>query len=253
MKYEFISLTGFGNNFEDNIYNALTLLVNDQLKNTKPKKVIYQFNFNDISPLGSSSLKETYSTQSLWVKFSKWRYEHLNQSVFFRVAQYYAGALRRKRSGGCIVRTFDALGPYTWTYGSQFVSSESELLWQRFEKNMSSFSQFLEREGIQFEIVVAPILYQIDKQHIHPYNFYLNLDFTCATQEPLKRLKKFALNNNLVLYDPTLYLRDQFENRVRDGNFVRFYFAGDNNHFTPIASSYVAQFVAKNWFDIIGK
>ena len=38
-----------------------------------------------------------------------------------------------------------------------------------------------------------------------------------------------------------------------NGNFVRFYFTGDDNHFTPIASSYVAQFVAKNWTDNASK
>ena len=253
LNYEFISLSGFGNNFSDNMEDALYLIENDLLKNTKTKKVVYQFNFNDISPFRGVNLKESVRTQSLWFEFSKWRYEHLNKSVFFRVAQHYVGVLRRKRSGDCVERGFDALGPYTWTYGSQFVSSESELLWQRFENNISSLSEILERKGIQFEIVVAPILYQIDKDRIHPHNFHLNLDFSCGTIEPFERLKKITLNSNIVLYDPSSYLRDKFESRIHDGNFERFFFAADDNHFTPIASGYLAQFVAKHWPDNVSE
>ena len=236
-------------NFVDNIDNALTLLDSDQLKNTKPKKVIYQFNFNDISPIKRSNLRQRISSQSLWLKFSKWRYEHLNKSTLLRVLQNHAGIWKRKHSGDCIERAYDALGAYTWTYGSQFVSADSEVLWQKFENNVSSFSKLLEQEGLKFEIVVAPTLYQVDIHRIHPHNFYYNLDFSCATQEPLKRLKKLATENSIVLHDPTSYLRTQFENRFHDENFVQFYFAGDDNHFTPLASNYVAQFVATNWSD----
>lgn len=253
LNYQFIPIGGYGNNSADNIENIFTLLENNLFKITKPKKVIYQFNFNDINPHRTTNLKQKVSNQSLWSKFLKLRYEHLNKSVFLRVIQYYGGALRRKRSGDCEERKIDALGQYSWAYGSQSVSSESGLTWQSFENNISSSNQFLEREGIQFEILVAPILYQIDKHRIHPYNFYLNLDFSCATIDPLERLKKITRNNNIVIYDPTIYLRDQFENRVHDDNFMRFYFAGDDNHFTPIASNYIAQFVAKNWADDVNK
>ena len=65
------------------------------------------------------------------------------------------------------MRAYDALGAYTWTYGSQFVSADSEVLWQKFENNVSSFSKLLEQEGIKFEIVVAPTLYQVDIHRIH--------------------------------------------------------------------------------------
>lgn len=253
LNYQFIPIGGFGYNFVDNIENILTLLEKNLLKNKKPKKIIYQFNFNDILHHRSSNLKQKISKQSLWSKFSKFRYEHLNKSVFLRVIQYYGGILIRKRSGSCEERKYDALGQYSYTYGSQFVSSDAELYWQSFENNISSSSQFLEREGIPFEIVVAPILHQIDKHRIHPYNFHLNLDFSCATIDPLERLKEITRNNNIVIYDPTIYLRDQFENRVNDDNFMRFYFVGDTNHFTPIASNYIGQFIAKNWADDVNK
>lgn len=148
LDYQFIPISGFGNNFVDNIENILILLENNLMKNTKPKKLIYQFNFNDILPHRSSNLKQKVSNQSLWSKFSKWRYEHLNKSVFLRVLQYYGGALMRKRSGDCEERKYDALGPYSWTYGSQSVSSDAELYWQSFENNISITNQFLEQEGI---------------------------------------------------------------------------------------------------------
>lgn len=249
LKYQFVSISGFGNNFVDSIENGRSLINQLELTNKKPKKVIYQFNFNDILKLRNNDLKADVDNESSWIKFSKWRYENLNKSVFFRVAQHYAGSLTRKKSGDCEERAYDALGSYSWTFGSTFISAESELQWQIFEKNLIDFKKNLEEKGIKFEILIAPILYQIDEDGVHPHYNYQNLDFNCASIQPRERLNIFTLTNDIVLYDPINYLRDKFDDRVKEGNFVPFYFTADDNHFTPIASNYIAHFVAKNWKD----
>ena len=163
-EYKFISISGFGNNFADNIFNGMNLI--SKLKNNglKPYKIIYQFNFNDIQPSKREDLnKKNYSANKF--NFSKWRYEYLNQSVFARVIQHYGGIIRRNTSGSCEERDLDALGPYTWTFGSKNKSAEAQEYWRIFAKNIKQFEEFLTNNNINFEIVLSPILYEIDQSN----------------------------------------------------------------------------------------
>ena len=66
----------------------------------KPHKIIYQFNFNDIHIYEKGQLNNDMA-QFRKFSFAKWRYEHLNKSVFARVMQHYAGILHRNTSGTC--------------------------------------------------------------------------------------------------------------------------------------------------------
>ncbi len=62
------------------------------------------------------------------MNLTAWRYKYLNQSVLFRVSQHYAGQLARKTTGTCLDRGLDALGPYTWSFGSTAYLNESNAL-----------------------------------------------------------------------------------------------------------------------------
>ena len=247
--YDFKAVTGFGNNFTDNLLNGQKLIRKLEKKNIKPYKVIYQFNFNHIHSFNRENLAT--KTKPLFTKFSfaRWRYQYLNKSVFARVIQHYAGILHRKTSGTCKERGFDALGEYTWTFGSKFVEAESLEIWKKFDESISEFTNYLKKKNIKFEILIAPILFQIDKTGKHPYFNHINLDFSCATIDPISRLNDIKIKHNIKIYDPTKYVRLMFNNRVEDNNFEPFFFAGDTNHFTPITSSHIAEFVAKEWTD----
>ena len=247
-EYKFISISGFGNNFADNIFNGMNLI--SKLKNNglKPYKIIYQFNFNDIQPSKREDLnKKNYSANKF--NFSKWRYEYLNQSVFARVIQHYGGIIRRNTSGSCEERDLDALGPYTWTFGSKNKSAEAQEYWRIFAKNIKQFEEFLTNNNINFEIVLSPILYEIDQSNIHPYYNFLNFNFECATIDPYKKLEDISITNKIKIYDPTNYLRLMFANRIADNNFEPFYFNADDNHITPLASRHLAEFIAKEWIE----
>ena len=97
--------------------------------------------------------------------------------------------------------------------------------------------------------MIAPILFQIDKERVHPYYNHTNLDFKCATINPTKRLLDISIKNKIKVYNPINYVRSMFVKRIKDNNFEPFYFAGDSNHFTPIASSHIAEYIAENWTD----
>ena len=247
--YDFKAIPGFGNNFLNSISDGTDLIIKLEQDGKKPYKVIYQFNFNDIHLYTKQQLNSSRSELFENFSFAKWRYEYLNKSVFARVMQFYAGILRRDTSGTCEERSFDALSQYTWTFGSKIVSLESLEMWKKFGASIYEFKKFLSEKDIQFEILISPIIFQIDQIGRHPHYNHLKLDFNCATINPIKRLKEISMKNNIKVYDPISYVRSMFIKRIEDNNFERFFFAGDSNHLTPIASSHVAEFIAKEWID----
>ena len=82
----------------------------------------------------------------------------MNYSVFLRVAQHFAGKITRKTAGDCIERDLNALGPYTWTYGSRKFADESETLWHNFEDALARLKQEADSRSAKLTIVVSPLL-----------------------------------------------------------------------------------------------
>tara|TARA_B110000008_G_scaffold42037_1_gene39279 strand:- start:3011 stop:4075 length:1065 start_codon:yes stop_codon:yes gene_type:complete len=246
--YEIISISAYGNNIGDAVE-----AVNKISKSTQIgiERIIYQFNFNDIMPFQKNDLKNLNKPESLDDSFlnsiAKWRYEYFNYSVFLRTMQHYGGQLIRQTSGTCEERDMHALGPYTWSYGSMSREDESEIYWDSFKKNIMSMKISSEAIDADFEIFISPILYDIDARGIHQHYNYLNYDFSCATIDPRKEIISIAQSFNTKIYDPAIEMKRSFEARIKEGNFSPYFFAGDDNHFTPLASSYVAEHIASEW------
>ena len=55
------------------------------------------------------------------------RFEYLHKSTFIRVLTHYASITKRKTSGDCKSRGIDALGQYTYSYGSLNYLDESDI------------------------------------------------------------------------------------------------------------------------------
>ncbi len=249
IEVQLISISGYGNNMGDSSSNIIKA-INDlsSKENILIKKIIYQFNFNDIMPFTSDDLESSSKLNSeLFSKIAKWRYEYANQSVFLRTLQHYAGQMIRKSSGSCIDRGWSALGPYTWTYGSEGFLNESEKYWSIFKNNLKSIKEITKKNNIEFEIFLSPTLFDVDHLKIHPYFNYLNYDFNCSKIDPRSRLSNFASDLNLKIYDPAEELRRSFEARIKEGNFIPYFFTADDNHFTPTAASYIAEEIASKW------
>lgn len=268
---EFVSLSYYGNDLQDSIIQLEKFIA--QHKKAIVKEIVYQFNFNDIVPeaYGRQALQETYqvkksaSTSTVekdnkkevqntaelssysdvnWSKkFAIWRSEYINYSVFLRVAQHFAGKLVRKTSGECGVRDLNALGPYTWTYGSEKYAEESDVLWKNFDLALEHLKKLADVNNAKLMIVISPLLFDIDTKGIHPQYNYLNYDFKCATIKPRERLAKIAQDLNITLLDPTQYIQRSFDSRVQEGNFTPFFFTADENHITPTAASLMADYL----------
>ena len=119
----------------------------------------------------------------------------------------------------------------------------SEKAWLHFEASLEKLKRLSDKINAKCLIVISPLLYDIDTQKIHPHYNIHNLDFSCATINPKERLSAIAKRLNIDIIDPTAYVKDHFEQIVREGNFEPFYFTGEDNHFTPVAAEYIAEYM----------
>jgi hypothetical protein len=262
-----VSLSYIGNNLNDSTRVLRNFLI--QHPKAIVEKVIYQFNFNDIlpeyysreamqalkireenratanavSPPNISHPSPAPRQLSLSEKMTAWRYEYLNHSVLFRLTQHYAGRLARKTSGTCQARGLDALGPYTWSHGSEPFLANSEELWAQFAVGLSELQQTSKKLKAELRVLVSPLLFQIDTEGKHPYYNHLNYDFSCAHIDPNERLRHIASRLEISVVDPTEYIRTSFNNRLKEGNFAPFFFTADDNHLTPLAASLMGEYL----------
>jgi hypothetical protein len=246
----FVALAYFGNNLADSA-RAIEQLAREP--GLKIDRVLYQFNFNDVTPFGRGALQggptEGVAGSGWFKAFARWRYEYLNRSVFLRVVQHYAGMLARKTSGTCEERGLDALGPYTWSFGSRPFARDAEKQWQEFEAKLAAVKRSSDGAGATLAILVSPLVFDIDPRGLHPYFNPLNFDFSCATIDPRLRLIAIASRLGIRVIDPAAQVRRGFDARVAEGNFTPFYFPGDENHFNATAARYVAEVLAAQWQD----
>lgn len=240
-KITFLSIGSYGNNLEDSDRQLNEFINNNN--NSKIKYIFYQFNFNDVMPFSKQDIKAAESKKSPFLKFSEIRYQYLNRSTFLRILQFYSTSLFRKTKGSCDERGLDAMGSYTWTFANKTFKKESMKFWENYENNLINISKIAKKNNAKFIIFTSPIIYDIDSKGVHPFYNRNNLDFSCATIDPKKKLKSIANNVGAQFIDPTQFVKDRFERRVREGNFTPFYFPGDNNHFAPIAGEYIADFL----------
>jgi lysophospholipase L1-like esterase len=270
---EFLSLSYYGNNLQDSVGQIEKYL--KQHENIQLKEIIYQFNFNDIVPevygrqglhklpsrqqtsqvsqadstgtAASAGADAMVSQSSEKARFlTSLRAEYMNYSVFLRVAQHYAGKLTRKTSGDCMARDLNALGPYTWTYGSKKYAAESQVLWKNFSAALEELKKVADAKGAKLSIVVSPLLFDIDRKGYHAQYNYLNYDFSCATVDPRAKLVEIATSLGVALYDPTQYMRESFEARMTEGNFTPYFLTADENHLSPLAASMMAEYLFAN-------
>jgi hypothetical protein len=247
-----LSFSGFGNRLSDSVdMMDLALSNNNKLV---VKYIMYQFNFNDITPYNQTALKKRrhlrwlgghlqwLEQSDLFLKVMAFKEHYLLGSVFYSFMNHYAQLIKYRRHGTCVERGIDALGAYSWTYGSKPFKLLSEQLWEDFYRSLVKLKGYSDKQNAKLIIFVSPLLYDIDTKGIHPF-MNNNLDFRCATISPRERLFAIANELNIDIIDPKDFLKEAFEDRLKEGNFEPFFFNGDDNHFTPIASSYIAEYL----------
>ena len=212
--------------------------------------IIYQFNLNDISEFSSTETIEKNSSliKRIIYQTANFRYKYLNHSVFFRVSQHYAGIFARNTSGSCEERSFDALGPYTFTFGSKGHEIKSEELWENFKE---AFKDLLKNfDNKKLIVFISPISLYLKNENL---NNHINLDLNCATIDPFKNLSLLAEELEIEIINTIPYFIEYSENVGREGNEVDLFFEYDTNHPNSIGHYLISEILQEPVLNILKK
>ena len=244
---EVLPFGGYGTN----LYNIDTEnLKNISDKFSKKKYVIYQFNFNDIQPKDGLKSREEIKVNNIERKFRELSISHLQKSVFFRVVKHFGGLTYRNRlkNKTCKQKGWLSLQQYTFTFASEGFEKVSDVAWSEFEKDLINLQNLSKQINAELVVFISPIIYDIDLNGSHPFMNAYGVDFSCATINPRTRLEKISKTNQIKLIDPTFYMREKFESSLNEENFLRFFYAADDNHITPRAATHLSHFLFSEIF-----
>lgn len=244
-----VTMGNIASNFEDTLTRLRYML---EKYNGSFSTIIYQFNYNDITPYNRKAIKSIRNDStkvnvnmiSIYKTFMQWWHHNMFNSAFLRAVQHFGGGFLRSNSGNCEDRGVNALNQYSWAYGSKAIIEQSKVVWKQYSIFLKKAVKLVNSYDAEFVILVSPLMYHIDKEKFHPSFDHLKLDFTCATINPLEKLKAISKENNIKVIDPTDYVRAGFKARLKEGNGQPFYFLGDDNHPNSIASEYIAEYLA---------
>ena len=215
------------------------------------KHILFNFTFTSVKPEDKKRMaelwKENIKHLPLQRRFGILRYKYFHYSALMNLLQINIKPLLHKRSGTCEERGLDALGEYSWTLGNKSLKGESESLWKTFENKIEAIKKKAEQLGASFTINIAPVLMDIDLHGRHPKYNTLKMDLSCATIDPRKRLQALGKQLGFKVVDPTQYLRNSFETRLKENNFVPYYILADTSHITPTASGYTAEYLTAHY------
>ena len=181
----FITLGGSGNNLNDAI-NQLKNFTSVN-KDIKHKYIFYQFNYNDIVPYSKKEIKEIAENKDIYPGFTGFKMKYLFKSNLIRSLSINSKRILSKTNKKCADRGLNAMGGYTWSFGHPAYREEAINMWRIFEDNLIFLNKFAKENDAELLIFVSPILFDIDINGVHKYYNKNNLDFTCATINPLKK------------------------------------------------------------------
>ncbi|MDC1378690.1 hypothetical protein N8267_02320 [Pelagibacteraceae bacterium] len=155
------------------------------------------------------------------------RSKYLNHSSFLRVMQHYAGIFSRNTSGSCEHRKLDALGQYTYTFGSIGFEKESEILWKITENFFYEMNNVAKKNNINLVILISPISLLVD---YHDHINHTNLSIDCATIDAHKRLIAILKKNNIDYIDPLDKFNSFAQSSFNEKNQLNLFHNFDTNH-----------------------
>ena len=166
--YNVVPISSYGNSIND--ISSIFFQLKKHIKSGD--LVIYQFNYNDLTPYAKLDLASEANLKITKQEFvnkiifnsGKFRYKYLNHSVFLKVLQYHSSRFLKKTNGSCLSRKMDALGPYTWAYFAKGFENESEIIWKRFERDLRKIKNEIRTIKSSFIVLISPISIQL-KSH----------------------------------------------------------------------------------------
>lgn len=191
---QIISFSNIGINSED-IFDSITKELTSILKGGDT--VVYQFNYNDITI--ENSYKDKFKNDTIFDYFQKIKFRYLNHSTLVKYLNHHFSLIFKKINGSCVERQIESLGQYSYSYFSKGFEKESETLWKKFEKRMTDTKKILDKNKIDFFILISPISLQLQN---HQKINKLNLDLSCGNKNAYAHLKELINKYKIGLIDP---------------------------------------------------
>ncbi len=229
LKYNVLAVSEYGNN----LINVIDIIKKNQNIFKKEDFLVFQFNYNDILPtqfIQNNKMLVTSNPskfRNLVKKIDKFRFEYLHQSTFLRVLTHYASIFSRNTKGDCIERGIDALGQYTFSYGSKNFLDQSNEAWDSFEKKLILLSEMSKENDLNFLVLISPISLQF-KNH-EKLNFH-NFDLECSEINGREKILEILKNNEIAYADPYKIFIETIEKDLKENNFDPLFFEYDTNH-----------------------
>ncbi len=228
-----ISLSGYGNNFMDNIDLVIQGIDRFKDRNADITAVVYQFNFNDLLPSTRLDLQEINQNQPIFESLRQGatiqhlRHTILNHSVFLRLTSIKISSLFHRDNASCSTLGVKAMGGYSYSFKAQGFEEQGERSWQSFEQNLEVLIRSL--GDIPFTMLISPI-----SPMVHPnlpeHHVALPVRMDCATINPIERLYDLSRRLGFSICNPTPYLAAAFLRYRAEGNMKTLFHENDDNH-----------------------
>lgn len=255
-----ITLSGYGNNFIDNIDRITEAIGVFRDRGVELAAVVYQFNFNDLLPVTRADLQQWNEERPWWHmlrKSSGWwlaklRHELLNRSVFIRASSIKLASvvneLSRSRAS-CEALGINALGSYSYAFMARGLEEQGARSWGQFHESVETVTRTL--KPVPFAIVVSPI-----SPLVHPdlreHHLALPPRMDCATVDPRRKLAMLAAEREFPLCDPIPYLKTTFDRYRREGNTRTFFHENDANHPNELGAYLMGEYCYEHLFQQVG-
>ena len=228
-RFNIFSSSGYGSNLN----NVIELIKKNKNIFKNNDLIVYQFNYNDVIPekkisQGTTLVKTKRSLfRRLIGRFDNFRFTYLHKSTFFRVMTHYASIFKLKGTDDCNERGVEALGQYTYSYGSEKFLNESYKAWDSIEKKIIQLKNFSDEKTLKLIVLIAPISLQFDSHD--KLNFH-KLDLNCSKIDGRKKIIEILKKNNVIYSDPFYLFQKTIDIDTAENNFEHLFFEYDTNH-----------------------
>jgi hypothetical protein len=244
------NIVAYGSNGSD-LHEELIKFNNYYVDNGDYKKkiLIYQFSYNDLTaqylygfdkgfeyfgPKEMSKLNKVIA-----IKTMAFRYEYLNKSTFLSWLQFEMGKLRWNVSEkDCLKRGVYALGELTYAYYAKGFESDSEKVWNGFEKDLKSLKDFAVKNNFELYVLIQPLSLQvIDHEENNMYNY----DTQCATIDARVNIVKTLEKLSIKYIDPLPAINKYIQEQKNENNKQKLFFDLDIMHPNELGSRIIGE------------
>lgn len=219
--------------YNNNLINVSNLIKKNKFVFKENDILVFQFNYNDILPMSfikeNNFLVKTKRNyfRKIVSKLDTLRFEYFHRSTFIRVLTHYASILSRKTNGTCEERGLDALGQYTYSYGSTKYKTKSIEAWNLFENKLIELNNIAQKNNFKFVVMISPISIQlINHKKLNFHNYSLD----CSTIDGRAKILEILNNNQIEYSDPLDLFLETEKIDVKENNFEPLFFEYDTNH-----------------------